>query len=101
MALDFHRLDNDEHLFGISEEQYHHLAPVFRKFQQRTGLYIDPYGDMQLTVENCQLLLRIIEEHILPIDLNRDRQGTIQVLSFRGLLEYFVKKNVDFQLRGD
>jgi hypothetical protein len=38
MALDFHRLDTQEYLFGLIDEQYDCLSPIFETFQQWTGL---------------------------------------------------------------
>jgi len=52
MALDIHRLENGqpyELLYSIGEAAYELLAPAFNLFKQRTGLTIDPYGDLQLS----------------------------------------------------
>lgn len=101
MALDFHRLDAQEHLFGLDDEQYNCLSQIFEMFQQWTGLEIDPYKNMQLTTENCKTLLQIIDNYIRQTDLNKDKRRTTIILGFRGLLEYFIGKSINFQLHGD
>jgi hypothetical protein len=101
MALDFHRLDNDEYLFAIGDEQFSFLSPIFDRFQQWTGQEIDPYKNTQLTTENCQTLLQIVDDYVQQTDLNKDKKRTTAILGFRGLLEYFTGRNIDLALRGD
>lgn len=101
MALDFHRLDTNEYLFGLDDEQYNCLHDIFKIFHQWTGLEIDPYNDIQLTTENCKTLLQIIDKHVQQTDLNRDKKKVTILLGFRGLLEYFAGKNTNFKLHGD
>jgi hypothetical protein len=101
MALDFHRLDNDEYLFGIDGEHYTCLLPILKTFNQWTGLEVDQYKDVQLTKENCQTLLKIIDNYILETDLNRDKKKTSAILEFKGLLKYFISKDINFALYGD
>lgn len=101
MALDFHRSDTDEYLFGLNDEQYTSLQEIFTIFYQRTGLQIDQYKDMKLTTENCQTLLHIIDKSVQQADLNRDKKKTTVILEFSGLLNYFNEKGIDFHLHGD
>ncbi len=101
MALDFHRLDNDEYLFGIDGEQYTYLLPIFETFYQWTGLAIDQYKGVQLTKENCQPILKVIDGYILQTDLNRDKKKTSAILEFKGLLKYFISRDINFVLYGD
>ena len=101
MALDFHRSDNNEYLFGLTDQQYDCLTPIFGIFQQWTGIQIDPYKDMQLTTDNCKTLLRIIDQYIDQTDLNKDRKATTEILGFRCLLDHFIQKNISFSLKGD
>jgi hypothetical protein len=56
---------------------------------------------MKLTTENCQTLLDIIDKHIQQSDLNRDKKKTTAILEFRGLLNYFKGKEINFVLHGD
>ena len=101
MSLDFHRLDNNEYLFGLDEKQIHALADIFDSFKQRTGLIIDPYGKFQLTVENQQTLTAIIEKYIDATDLNKDKGKTSAILAFKGLLQFFQHHKIDLKLIGD
>ena len=101
MALDFHRLDNNEYLFGIEGEHFTCFLPILEIFYQCTGLEIDQYKDMQLTKENGQALLKIIDNYILQTDLNRDKKCTSAILEFKGLLKYFISKDISFSLYGD
>lgn len=101
MALDFYRLDTKEYLFALDDEQLSYLSVVFATFYQWTGIEINPYRSMQLTVENCRTLLTIIEKYVHETDLNRNKKTTTSVLQFSGLLRYFSEEDVDFQLHGD
>lgn len=52
MALDIHKLENGkagELLFQINDSMYNLLEPAFQLFKQRTGLFIDPYGDLKFS----------------------------------------------------
>ena len=101
MALDFHKSDTNEFLFGLDNKQYLYLSLIFDIFHQWTGLEVNLYKSMQLTKENCQTLLRIIDGYFERTDLNKDKQNTIEILGFRGVLKYFVEKNINFLLQGD
>ena len=79
MALDIHKLENGkagELLFSIDNFAYSKLEPAFEIYKNKTGLYIDPYGDRKLssgfealitsinetaTKENEQLFKEIIQ----------------------------------------
>ncbi len=102
MPLDFHRLDTHEHLYTLSTQEYNDLqADIFTTFKHWTGIDIDEYGDSQLTFENQQTLIRIIDEYIEKTDLNRDKNKTKNILAFRGILLYIVGNHWDLQLLGD
>jgi hypothetical protein len=101
MALDFHRSDNNEYLFGLTQQQYDCLTPIFETFRQWTGIEIDPYKDMKLTTDNCKTLLRVTDQYISQTDLNKDKKATIEILGFRGLIDHFMQKNVSLLLKGD
>ena len=91
MALDIHRLDNDEHIFGLDNDG---LYIIFEQFKKRTGIEIDWYGDTILNIENQKLLVQLIDEYIKRTDLNINKKLTTVVLEFRGLLNMFIKKNI-------
>lgn len=101
MALDFHRLDTHEFLFALNDEQYNHLSERFENFRQRTGIEINPYASQQLTVDNCQTLIQIVDKYVRQNDLNRDKLKTKALIGFQGLLKFFAGKGINFKLQGD
>jgi hypothetical protein len=101
MALDFHRLDNNEYLFGLDDRQFQALFEVFETFRQWTGLVIDQYDDLKLTPDNQQTLIKVIDKYIDSTDLNKDKQKTSTILEFKGIMSYFSKWGVDIKLVGD
>ena len=49
MALDVHEYkcgNMGQLLFQIDDKAYGGLQPAFELFQKRTGLFVDPYGDV-------------------------------------------------------
>lgn len=101
MALDFHRLDNNEYLFGLNDQQYQQLANIFTIFSQWTGLSINPYRDTILNYNDQKLLLKIITEYLNTTNLNKDKLKTIKIIEFKGLLNYFYTTAVDLIILGD
>lgn len=101
MALDFHRLDNGDFLFGLDDTQCNYLMNIFDTFTQWTGLPIDQYGDAIITTENQQTLINIINKYIDATDLNKDKNKTSAILEFKGLIIYFRNNNIDVKAKGD
>ena len=101
MALDFLILENKEHLFGLESQKYSELEEIFETFKLWTGIYIDEYGDTDLTISNQKALIKIIDQYINETNINLDKNKTISILEFRGLLSFFIKKNYDLKLVGD
>ena len=101
MALDFHRLDNQEYLFGLNDKEYSNLYEIFTEYKHWTGIYIDQYSDTKLSVENQKTLIKIIDIYIEKTNLNLDKQKTINILEFRALMNYFSSKNLDIETLGD
>ena len=101
MALDFHRLDNNDFLFSLNERQYDYLSDIFDTFTHWTGHIIDQYDDLKLTTENQETLIKIIEKYIDTTDLNKDKKKTSAILEFKGLISFFLNKKVDMELLGD
>lgn len=101
MVLDFHRLDNKEYLFGLDDKKYKNLDEIFTEYKNWTGIHIDPYSDTKLTVENQKLLVKIIDIYIEKVNLNTDKQKTVDILEFKTLLNFFSQKNIEFEILGD
>lgn len=52
MALDLHKLGNGKAgklLFSIDYLAYTKLEPAFESYENKTGVFIDPYGDTKLS----------------------------------------------------
>jgi hypothetical protein len=101
MALDFHRLDNKEYLFGLEDKQFEELSEIFTDFQYQTGLVIDQYGDFKMTVENQETIIRIIDRYIDKNDLNKNKSKTLTIIEFRTHLKGCSQRNLELQLIGD
>jgi hypothetical protein len=102
MALDFHILgEKSKRLFGLDDTKLKHLEDVFQKFKQQTGIYIDPYGDLILSVESQKIIIQIINRWLTQEDLNLDKDKTKSILVFCGLLTYFSENQIDLELHGD
>ncbi|MBP6455941.1 MAG: hypothetical protein KA275_04350 [Chitinophagaceae bacterium] len=101
MALDFHRLDNREYLFGLNDKKYINLEEIFTDYKNWTGIEIDPFSNINLFIENQKILLQIIDTYIEKSNLNVDKQKTIDILEFRTLLNYFLNKNIDLEILAD
>jgi hypothetical protein len=101
MALDIHRLDNNEYLFGLDSSKYEHLFDIFESYLNWTGIYIDEYGDTKLAVENQKTLIKIIDKYVENTNINLDKKKTITILEFRGMLNYFINSNISIELLGD
>ena len=103
MALDIHRLDNGEHILGLSDSKggYSSIDMIFAKFQKRTGINIDWYSDTILDVSQIKFLAQLIDEHIQNTNLNEDKKATIEILKFRGILDLFISKKISIKLIGD
>ena len=69
MALDIHRSDNNEYIFGINDELYNCLEAIFEQFKYATGFRIDPYGDTKLNIDNIKLLIKLVDKYIEKADL--------------------------------
>jgi hypothetical protein len=101
MALDFHRLDNREYLFGLNDEQYNFVYEIFKTFKHSTGLVIDLHADLQLSIENQLFLIKIIDKYIESNDLNKNKEKTSVIIEFKGLLTFFSNHKINLILFGD
>ncbi|MCL1992120.1 MAG: hypothetical protein FWG66_04150 [Spirochaetes bacterium] len=101
MALDIHRADNNEYIFGLDDERYNGLLVIFEQFKNSTGIFIDQYGNTDLDLKNIRFLIKLIDNHVEKTDLNKDKKETSIILEFKGLLNMFLKNNIPVKLRGD
>ncbi len=101
MALDIHRLDNNEYLLGLDSNKYDHLFEIFESYKNWTGILIEQYNDTILSVENQKTIVKIIDKYIETTNINLDKQKTITILEFRGMLIYFINSNIGIKLLGD
>lgn len=101
MTLDFHSIKDKKYLFRLEDSQIALLSEIFQIFRLRSGLYIDPYGDVKLSPELQRLLLQIIDEYVAATDLNANKEKTSAILEFKGLIRYFTAKKTDLLIVGD
>lgn len=62
MALDIHTYENGkmgEHLYSINDHVFAILLPCFERYTQRTGRFIDPYGDLPFS-DGLDLLIQTV-----------------------------------------
>lgn len=76
------------------------LFEIFETFKQWTGIVIDPYGDLKLTIENLETIVKVIEKHIEITDLNKNKLQTSAILEFKGFLIFLINKKNEIQLLG-
>ncbi|MGV3538928.1 MAG: hypothetical protein ACO1OQ_03910 [Rufibacter sp.] len=101
MALDFYRLDKNEIMFGLDDQQFKELDEIFTDFQYQTGLIIDQYGSFKMTVQNQEKIIRTIDRFIDKSDLNKNKAKTLVIIEFRTFLKYCIHKDTGLQLKGD
>ncbi|MEZ5986124.1 MAG: hypothetical protein R3B94_09250 [Hyphomonas sp.] len=66
MALDVHAYEDGKMgqlLFQIDDKVYGDLRPAFELFRQRTGLSVDPYGDLVVDSALPALISALTEVH--------------------------------------
>ncbi|MBW1294144.1 hypothetical protein [Aquimarina litoralis] len=100
MALDFHRLDTNEYLFGVNDTEYAYLESIFIEFTQQTGIFIDPYGDTQLKVTHLKMIIQMIDTN-LTTESNMDKEKTKVIQEFRRKIAHFSDKGITLKALGD
>jgi len=63
MALDFYDVtdcDREKKLFSLLQKDYLQVSQIFEMFEQRTGVFVDPYGTTRLYSNNIGLLVELI-----------------------------------------
>jgi hypothetical protein len=80
-------------LFTITDELYNTLTSSLTTFEEKTGIFIDPYGDTRLSHQHAALLLKIINEEVA------NKQPA--VTAFAGFLEQISRSQTDAMLIGD
>jgi len=101
MALDFHRLDNDTFLFGLDENKFLNIQEIFNVYENWTGILIDQYSDLKLSIENQKIIIKIIDTYINNTNLNLNKLKTIDIIEFRAFIKYYSDKNIDIKVLGD
>lgn len=94
MALDIHKSDDcHEWLYAIDDQLFDQLAEIFGCFYRESGIRIEHYQDRGLDVASQKILLKVIDRYIQQIDLNKNRDTTIGIISFRGFIQFTITKN--------
>ncbi|MFV0481997.1 MAG: hypothetical protein ACK5LP_08430 [Campylobacteraceae bacterium] len=102
MPLDFYSNQNkEEYFFSLTHKQLEIFEDIFVEFNKRTGLFLDECRDAILYTGNLQVLLKIIENYVQKTDLNKDKNKTMEILSFYGLIRVYCNKNIELQVLGE
>jgi hypothetical protein len=98
MGIDIYRKKETKGaLFSISDELYDILENVFDKFRDKTGVFIDNYGDCRLTFQHSNVLLQLIKTEIESKRLRLDAS----LREFIEFLQEIVKNETEVDLIGD
>lgn len=79
-------------LFTLTDELYTALTSPFSTLEEKTGVFIDQYGDARLSHQHAALLLKIINEELAP---NKAITG------FTNFLAQMISRQMDVMLIGD
>ncbi|MFD2909405.1 hypothetical protein ACFSX9_11765 [Flavobacterium ardleyense] len=101
MALDFHRIDNHDHLFALDDQKYQNLDEIFTEFKHCTGIFIDQYANSQLTIANQKALIKIIDNYIERTNLNLEKTKTIDIVEFRTFMKIYSDNELNIKILGD
>jgi hypothetical protein len=80
-------------IFTITDELYTTLTLPFTTLEEKTGIFIDPYGDARLSHHHAALLLKIINDEI--------SNKHAAVTAFTNFLEQMIREQTDVMLIGD
>jgi len=89
MALDFYELSDLKHksrLFSLGEKEYVDLEPVFKEFQKRTSVYIDPFGNTRIYGAHVNIIVEIVKKYSLNLEAKKDRLLLQTVVKFKDSL---------------
>jgi hypothetical protein len=84
-------------IFTITDELYSALTSPFTIFEEKTGIFIDPYGDARLSHQHAALLLKIISDEVA----NKKLLLKNVITGFTNFLEQLVRMQTDVILIGD
>lgn len=94
--LDFSDTITDYH-FSLSDRELEILRPVFSQFREKTGLYIDEYGDIRLIPQNLELIVLLAVDYMKALD----KQSTKTVMKFISNLRPMIKEGNIIFVSGD
>jgi hypothetical protein len=98
MPIHFHLPNNSTTpIFTITDELYTTLTSPFTTLEEKTGIFIDPYGDARLSHHHAALLLKIINEEVA----NKQLALNNAITGFTSFLEQLVREQKDVILIGD
>jgi hypothetical protein len=98
MPIHIHRPNNTTTpLFTLTDELYAALTSLFTTLEEKTGIFIDPFGDARLSHQHAALLLKIINEEVANKQLTLNKAIT----AFTNFLEQMIREQMDVVLIGD
>jgi hypothetical protein len=84
-------------IFTITDDLYTTLTSPFITLEEKTGIFIDPYGNARLTHQHAALLLKFINEEVA----NKQLVLNNAITGFTNFLEQMISRQIDVVLIGD
>jgi hypothetical protein len=84
-------------LFTITDDLYSTLTSSFTTLEEKTGIFIDPYGNARLSHQHAALLLKLINDELA----NRQLLPNKEVTAFTNFLGQIIRERTDVELIGD
>jgi len=98
MPLDIYNLNTNERIFVLNDDLYDLLFSAFEHHYQRTGLFIDQYGDLTMDISQQQELLDSVLHYLCP---NNDKTKQQNLMEFLELLNNCIRNNIVIRFFGD
>jgi hypothetical protein len=84
-------------LFTLTDDLYTALTSPLTTLEEKTGIFIDPYGEARLSHQHAALLLKIINDEVT----NKQLALNNAITGFTNFLGQMIKKQMDVMLVGD
>jgi hypothetical protein len=98
MPIHIHLANNTTaSIFIITDDLYTALTSQFTTLEEKTGIFIDPYGKARLSYQHATLLLKIINEEVASKRLSSNNAVT----AFTNFLGQIIREQTDVILIGD
>ncbi len=104
MAIEFYDLDckgDDAPLFQLEEGDFIAMWKVFDKFEELTGMALDPYGTSRIHLDHQKLLCKLLVEYDGQRTGKGHDVGVTPALRLRRFIELSMSKKVNLLMEGE